>query len=270
MSKILPLDWESSITFIFELLFDYRRVFFMANSVAFYEKKFTEARQAGQDRLDIIRIRKSIPAFHHLGNFIVQSQHVYNTADLTASVYAAGNILAIYNDKYFAHHKKQALLMISYIGLLAMMSPQQRQESFNEQKILNNIFKKAICKKMGIDEKVKMTDEQISQFQAEYQVQLQSPSEEVQKHFLTLVISIIISEKTLAPGKSDFASLAFVIVKQLSLDVEAAIMEKIIRGANFSAGFLHCGTGNARRAEEMASIARPAPAQQNNSVECKN
>lgn len=235
----------------------------MSNSVSYYEKQFTEARRL------LSLIKTEAEAVEFATTRLAGSPDQTDIKKLNSDIAAAAAILKEYCDKFLAHHKDEAL-MLKHLANALTVNAAALARIIESNALVKNWFYEAIIQSKGF-EKLKHTEEQKDEIRKEMKTQSAAITLDFQKDVLACLMVSLLKNMTLAAGKSDFASLCFVIIKRLNLEsrVPREFMENIIRGANFSEGFFRCCSSQGRRAEEMANLDKAVVSEQKQSLSLK-
>lgn len=208
----------------------------MSNSIYFYKKKFDEVYQ-----IALKKLKKN-------------NGHVQNSVDFIMS--AAAIIVKIYASKWVNHHKLDAMYMAESLNKLTLQG-KKFWDAIKEDRKFLGLLVFSTRHAIGVyDDEAKLTPADKRALDKELETQLFNPTDQIKKSIISRMLSNFIKESTFAANKSDFASLAFVLVKILNLNVSNEVMEKIIKGANFSSGFMYCGSSKSRKDEELAMLNR--------------
>jgi hypothetical protein len=244
----------------------------MSNTVEFYENQFNTASEGIQKGLDLKTLtpQKRKESLDGEGpkraNFVASGLCKPEKSGLTAEMGAATHILSLYiNQSWWCswvHHKVAAQTLLDLVGAFTSI-PEECKKLLEKQPAITNLLSLDVKKRLNIDANQHMTPQHKMLFNQQYQQDIESPSMDLQKNLLQHTLSEIISKATLA-DKSDFASLAFVLVRKLSLKVAPDIMENIVASSNFAPSMLERDK-NTRKAKEMANIDRKPALEQHNS-----
>lgn len=222
----------------------------MSNTVSFYEKKFAEARSKFQEQKNV----RSGTSGNVLDGMVVRSMPASVPAQMNPDIMAALTILKEYHGKSTAHHKKEARGLLGVASVISSKGDALKQ-AINSNGNIRGLFFLASAQTLNLSsDPEKWSEEEVNRIGDECRKHFNSPSPEIQKRIIGIMVNGLLTKATLAKHKSDFASLSFVLVKKLKLQVSPEAMENIIQGANFSKGFLYCGSAKSIRAEELAIL----------------